>query len=155
MAKYIGIKAILNEFKKRILLLAHPVHSLYMSTDQTSPEILFGGKWESLPAGCFVRNAGGDAGAVGQVQTEGLPNITGRTLGILGHDRFAVASGALSNTNDWMYSGYGAGYQGGGLYNSDYMRYIDFNAHNSNAIYGNSNHVTPYNVAVYMWWRTK
>ena len=152
MAKYIGIKAILNEFKKRILLLEHPVHSLYMSTDPTSPETLFGGKWDSLPAGCFVRNAGGDAGTVGQQQGEGLPNITGS----FASDNYgqggtiSSASGAFSGSN-WssVHQSYTIGNPGN--------RYVtaDFNAWNSNHIYGSSDHVTPYNVAVYMWWRTR
>jgi len=32
-------------------LIAYPVGSIYMSTVSTSPETLFGGKWEKMPAG--------------------------------------------------------------------------------------------------------
>lgn len=151
MAKYIGIKAILDEFKKRILLLAHPVHSLYMSTDPTSPETLFGGKWDSLPAGCFVRNAGGDAGTVGQTQNEGLPNLEG-WFNI--HPRW---NGSIEQDNS-LFQLLTSGVAGDWINESSNTRAVYrevFNAHNYNPIFGNSSHVTPYNVAVYMWWRTR
>ena len=150
MAKYIGIKAILNEFKKRILLLAHPVHSLYMSTDPTSPETLFGGKWASLPAGCFVRNAGGDAGTVGQTQNEGLPNIEGRFGNYDNARERTFVDGVLFNVVNAGYSNWTGSSQQWREY-----ELVLFNAHALNTIYGSSSHVTPYNVAVYMWWRTR
>ena len=167
--KFTGIKAVLAEFRRRMFDQCHPVGEVYVQfPGQKSPTELYGihggGIWTDITAtyaGLYFRAEGtvGDtdnsSGAFNAgVQGEGLPNITGRTLGILGHSQFVFASGALSNTHDWMYTGYGAGYQGGGLYNSDYMRHIDFNAWDSNHIYGSSAHVTPVNTAIRIWKRT-
>ena len=40
------------------MLAAHPVGSIYESTDSTSPEVLFGGTWETMEAGRVLVSAG-------------------------------------------------------------------------------------------------
>lgn len=43
---------------KQAILEAHPVGSIYESTDSTSPEVLFGGTWETMEAGRVLVSAG-------------------------------------------------------------------------------------------------
>lgn len=93
--------------------------------------------------GKFLRGFGGDSATnLSTTQTEGLPNITGvggsYMVGLNGVDN---SSGAISRT-----TGSGTAYRldsGGGSYFDE-----NFDASESNAIYGASNHVTPINMAV-------
>lgn len=125
-------------------LIMYPVGSIYMSVNSINPENIFGGTWERLPDGVFIRNAGGDANPVGEVQNEGLPNIIGSLYGMQ-QNKGGGTSGAFSRSggsgnNEGTYSGFGS-------YD------ISFNARSSNSIYGASSHVTTYNTAVYIWKR--
>ena len=141
-----------------VIDIVHPVGSLYISENPTEPRLIFGGVWEKLPDGVFIRNSGGNAGEVGQIQPEGLPNITGE----------------FGNWNQWVGRRYGSGAfsarsdgesKGFKVIGSDDRTGVTFNAANGNTtvpdgetntskrIYGNSNHVTPYNVSFHMWKR--
>lgn len=53
---------------------AYPVHSLYISFNNTDPGTLFGGKWEALPEGYFLIGAGTayPAGSTGGEKTHTL-----------------------------------------------------------------------------------
>lgn len=53
----------LQQLAKAMMLLAHPVGSFYTSTDPTSPEVLFGGKWTQVKDRMIV-GAGGDFGVL-------------------------------------------------------------------------------------------
>lgn len=132
-------------------LQSYEINSLYQSFDATSPANLFGGTWEKLPDGVFIRNAGGDAGEVGQLQGEGLPNLEGwvQVPDTNSHGSGGALDGILfqdelKGVSDWS----GSNYE-----NHDAFCF-SFNAHRYNSIYGSSDHVTPYNMAVYMWKRT-
>lgn len=46
----------------RAKLAAHPVNSIYTSTDSTSPETLFGGKWEQLTEDAYFKIVTSEAG---------------------------------------------------------------------------------------------
>ncbi len=117
-----------------------------MSVTYFDPGTVFGGSWERLPDGVFVRNAGGDAGAVGNVQGEGLPNIKGEFSHIIGWKNKQGWNGALYMVGDR----YGGDFRDSG---STAEFTIGFDASRSNGIYGASAHVTPYNYCVYMWRR--
>lgn len=91
--------------------------------------------------GKFLRGLGGDSETnMYTTQAEGLPNITGNIQfrGIhsekKGDDAFANSS--FSATDTWGSDG------------SGFSLALNFNASNSNAIYGASAHVTPINQAV-------
>lgn len=43
---------------QQVILAAHPVGSIYESTDPTSPAVLFGGTWEAMEAGRVLVSAG-------------------------------------------------------------------------------------------------
>lgn len=57
---------LIDALYKRILLAAHPVGSIYQSTEATSPATLFGGTWQAIE-GRFLLAAGGGyaAGSTG------------------------------------------------------------------------------------------
>lgn len=46
----------------RAKLAAHPINSIYTSTDSTSPETLFGGKWEQLTKDAYFKIVTSEAG---------------------------------------------------------------------------------------------
>lgn len=126
----------------------YPVGSIYMSTEPTSPASLFGGEWSQLEEGQFLMNTK-LASQVNKPTPAGLPNIEGQV---------AIDSGCgiLKDTN------YGTGvFQSYGTYHSYRVRTesggaynLYFSATQSNSIYGNSDTVQPYSLAVYMWKRT-
>ena len=51
-------EGISQQVLKQAILAAHPVGSIYESTDSTSPEVLFGGTWEAMEAGRVLVSAG-------------------------------------------------------------------------------------------------
>ena len=149
--------------KSDLLDFVYPVGSLYISENPTEPGLIFGGVWEKLPDGVFIRNSGGNAGEVGQIQPEGLPNITGSYKSSFDRAGIPVAtdiSGAFSQ-GPLVYN-YSCDFSQEPKFTSG----IYFNASGGNTtvpdgetdtskrIYGNSNHVTPYNVSFHMWKRT-
>lgn len=92
--------------------------------------------------GKFLRGLGGNSAAdVYTTQTEGLPNITGEIVKLPSpYSDFHDGTGAFHTTNigGTAYSGNGNG--------SNYK--LNFDASESNAIYGANEHVTPINQAV-------
>ena len=141
-----------------VIDIVHPVGSLYISENPTEPRLIFGGVWEKLPDGVFIRNSGGNAGEVGQIQPEGLPNITG-SVGIIRHD-----SGAFFKDGSWGTEKVGSGGSYVGIMNGKVRNDFDaskgetktdgsLKTNNTEKVYGKSNHVTPYNVSFHMWKR--
>ena len=141
-----------------VIDIMHPVGSLYISENPTEPRLIFGGVWEKLPDGVFIRNSGGNAGEVGQIQPEGLPNITGDVTIMTDSTTGFSPTSAFINAGTPRYRGW-RGTDG------DEIKRLRFNASNGNTtvpdgetntskrIYGNSNHVTPYNISFHMWKR--
>lgn len=115
----------LNQLAKAMMLMAHPVGSFYTSTDPTSPEVLFGGKWTQVKDRMIV-GAGGDFGVLttggerthtltqaempshshsastaaagGHTHTRGSQNITGAFVG--GGQGNTWAEGAMYDRGD-------------------------------------------------------
>ena len=87
--------------------------------------------------GKFLRGLGGDSAAdIYTTQAEGLPNITGK---VTADGRNLITEGAFELDQTKAY---------GRTSDYDSMRYYNFDASRSNAIYGASSHVTPVNMAV-------
>ncbi len=149
---YRGIKSVLIKFRQMLLEDEYRIGKLYTTLDPNdNPSSHLPGTWERLPDGVFIRNAGGDAGTVGEVQKEGIPNIKGS---------LNVQSNSGSNRAFYTNWSGGGGVTGGTYTQSVWM---DFNAANGevkvdgtfkNDVFGKSDHVTPVNIAVYMWVRT-
>lgn len=155
-----------------LLNMVYPVGSVYMSVNNVSPQSFLGGTWQAITDGRFVRASGSNAASVPTIaqikagtgiQAEGLPNITGSiassnsTYGI-GSNNGSTNVGALKGEE--FNKKTSAGTSSGG----SYMNKISFDASLGNStvpdgassgkIYGNSDHVTPKNMSVYMWVRT-
>lgn len=157
-----------------LLNMVYPVGSVYMSVNNVSPQSFLGGTWKAITDGRFVRASGENAASVPTIaqinagtgiQAEGLPNITGSisnasgTYGVTGFESSTNSfSGALSGDT---FSGKS---HTGSSSDSGAAKVVNLNASNGNStvpdgassgkIYGNSNHVTPKNMSVYMWVRT-
>ena len=127
------------------LLAAHPVGTIYISTNSTSPASLFGGTWVAVSNGYYLKAVTSGAGTYGKA---GLPNITGSVSGVVMNDNSLGSSGAMSYT----LQNNSAPRNDGSLNHKVYT--VSLNATGSSSIYGNSSTVTPLNYGVYMWRRT-
>lgn len=151
-----------------ILDLAYPIHSIYMTYDDTNPNVLFGGKWIRLND-CFIYAANGrelnryDGNK--KINIETLPQhshtftgnpITGQysarpySTEINGH---YAASGCFTNTP-------GAGYSVNNRFSiGDYAglksNLLSFNATPSGTLSNTGEGIdyTPYHLKVIMWER--
>ena len=137
-------------------LTAYPIGSYYISENPTSPAVLFGGDWERVAAGRSLFGAGELNGVLYNAGTEinaGLPNIYGELYArVTNGNEIVVNSRSGAFTERW--------YDGTDTVsvvrdaNTVYAgKIIEFNASNSNAIYGSSNTVQPNAVVAYMWKR--
>lgn len=131
----------------------HPVGSLYISENATSPAELYGGTWERIE-NCTIWGAS-DTHPAGTTVEAGLPNITGELI--------SRPSGS-SSTGGSITAGYGAfmlvpASAGGndvplsfqsGLISPDKIK---FDASNVSSIYGASTTVQPPAYCTYIWRR--
>ena len=87
---------------KSLLDFCHPVGSIYMSTNSTSPATLFGGTWEQLPKNRFLVGAG-DLYGVGSTGggTKHCHTTGGATISIAQMPSHDHAAGM-----DWAYAGW-------------------------------------------------
>lgn len=66
---------------KDAILAAHPIGSIYESTESTSPEVLFGGTWETMEAGRVLISAGtASTGTVYNSGDKGGEEATGLSI---------------------------------------------------------------------------
>ena len=133
-----------------VLESIYPVGSLYMSKNSTCPLADLFGTWTLVSSGKALWTGNGTNG--GTTISAGLPNITGAisagtTVGSVELADFRAASGAFSPATSRSYhpSGYTSA--------SGYYR-VNFNASNSNSIYGGSTTVQPPAYVVNVWERT-
>ena len=140
------IKTQLSNQKSYLLDAIYPVGSIYITIGNTNPSSTLGGTWTQLGEGYALWTANSNAG--GTINA-GLPNITGT---------FSVDNRSdLSNTtrnptyafNRIQLATYG--FAGGSAITTSYQ--MNFNASNSNPIYGNSTTVQPPAYKVYAWRR--
>lgn len=120
----------------------HPVGSLYISENATSPAELYGGTWERIED-CTIWGAS-DAHPAGTTVEAGLPNITGTMTGLYGEIPMAGESGALlsySSKSKFTRESWETGKQ------------LMFDASRSNPIYGASTTVQPPAYCMYIWRR--
>ena len=125
----------------------------WISEDSTSPASLFGGTWEEI-ASERVLMGRSSSHAAGTTVNAGLPNITGDAYGdINGNHHQGMlfnGSGAL-RTNTVSWGSNVNSYRVSDSYNN--ATHINFNAQNSNSIYGKSSTVQPATYYVYIWHR--
>ena len=96
---------------KDAILAAHPVGSIYESTDSTSPEVLFGGTWETMEAGRVLVSAGtastASTGTVYNAGSTGGEEATGLSIANLPPHSF---SGTTSTNGNHSHTMSGASY---------------------------------------------
>lgn len=156
---------------KNLLNILYPVGAIYLTISSSDFSNFLGGTWKKVTDGRFIRASGTNAENVptvaqitagsGGTQAEGLPNITGY---IQGTDYSIGSNTGVTNSGAMKGEEFNKKTSSGTSQSASYMSKISFNASNGNStvpqgassgtIYGNSNHVTPYNMAVYMWVRT-
>lgn len=128
----------------------HPVGSLYISENATSPAELYGGTWERIE-NCTIWGAS-SLHPAGTTLEAGLPNITGTFA--LGNDRESAWSKVayVDGCFDYGSRGIAALYtQNDKAQNSPLL--IEFKASKSSQIYGNSTTVQPPAYCMYIWRR--
>jgi len=129
-----------------IVDLVYPVGSIYMSVNDASPAVLFGGTWEQIGQGRTLFGAGNGYTA-GTTVEAGLPNITGTLTRAYGEPNMVEQVGAFHKATNGAYKN--------GMTTNWQTNYgWGFDASKSNPIYGNSETVQPPAFVVYMWQRT-
>lgn len=128
----------------------HPVGSLYISENQTSPAELYGGTWERIED-CTIWGAS-DTHPAGTKLEAGLPNITGTfAFGNSGESAWArviYASGCFGYEKEGTAAIYT---QSDGMPNAPVS--IKLEASKSSQIYGASDTVQPPAYCMYIWRR--
>ena len=137
---------------KTLFDIVYPVGAIYMSVSSTSPEILFGGKWEQIQNRFLL--AAGSSYTAGKTGGEATHKLTADEMPVHSHDLRANTSWGGSETlAPWaQYFGsnilYDVGASGGTITTSYYG--------NVTQLTGGSvahNNMPPY-LVVYMWKRT-
>lgn len=125
----------------------YPVGAIYLSINSTSPASLFGGSWSPIPSGLALWTTNTGSQDAGLSVDPGLPNITGQIKGafIFNTTETPTSDNAFALTHE-SNSKDGTG-------SSRSYATIDFDASQSNAIYGNSETVQPPAYKVYAWRR--
>lgn len=126
----------------------YPIGSIFISINNTSPASFLGGSWLELPEGytLFTTTTSGQGN---EIISAGLPNIIGNISG------FAIGSQFDSMPPTGAFIGSSKISTGVNTWgSSDANRaQINFDANQSNSIYGNSTTVQPPAIKVYMWRR--
>ena len=128
-----------------LLLAAHPVGSYYWSSDPTSPEVLFGGRWERVTDKfIYAASTTHPAGSVGGSETHTLTNTEMPAHG--GH--FKEDGGAKYYLDVSKFTSYGTGGRGWTVHWSNEV----IPATTSTGSGKPHNNMPPY-VAAYCWHR--
>ena len=128
-----------------------PVGSVYVQfSGQSAPADLFGGTWSNVSysyAGLFFRAEGGSAAVFGSTQSDGSPEIYGRTTGFdyQGTGETSWNYGAFRTDTRFVGSSYGKDQAVAG---------VSFSASRSSNKYGASSEVRPINSTIRIWKRT-
>lgn len=129
----------------------YPVGSYYETSNVNfNPNTDWGGTWDKLDDGLFLQSTH-TASKVGTNVSAGLPNITGGgNTCAYGENRGFVVSrwGAFTSGGTYNYK------PGSSAYWSTNYQGLQFDASQSNSIYGNSTTVQPPSKLVYIWHRT-
>ena len=130
--------------KEELLQVIYPVGAIYIGITTECPIASLFGTWEKVSEGRVLQGSD-DTHEAGTTIEAGLPNITG-SLSASNMFPFGSASGAFSSlTSAGGYTGANSG--AGGYHN------VNFNAENSNPIYGASDTVQPPAFVVNIWRR--
>lgn len=123
----------------------HPVGSLYISENSTSPAELYGGTWERIKDK-FIMGAS-DTHPAGTTVEAGLPSIGGQLNGVLFSSDKPIANGlfSLSLANGWIITK--------GSSSGDVPVYANNLRPAANPIYGKSTTVQPPAYCMYIWRR--
>lgn len=123
----------------------HPVGSLYISENATSPAELYGGTWERIED-CTIWGAS-DTHPAGTTVEAGLPSIYGQINGVLFSSKQPTAQGIFSTTiaDGWVLAN-GSSSGNTPIYANN-VRAVN------NSIYGNSATVQPPAYCMYIWRR--
>lgn len=142
------IDEIWDEMWKKI----YPVGSIYTTVTQDNPADLFGGTWEIVSSGRYLRGVGATTTA-GTFVDQQLPNVKGQVSfasGSQGHPELSGASGAFqtasagSLTYPWPTDGKSGG-----------ARILRIDASKqTNSVYKDNGNVIPNSYTVHFWRRT-
>ena len=147
----IGNAGFTKKFISTLFLLIHPVGSLYLSDNSTSPAELYGGTWEKIASNRALMGAS-STNPAGSTAEAGLPNVEGYFA--FGTTTSGAWTKAMAGTGPFSTSGnvttsLATQYQD--FKNSNVI--IRFSLANANSIYGNSATVQPPAYFTNLWRR--
>lgn len=134
----------------------HPVGSLYISENPTSPAELYGGTWERIED-CTIWGAS-DTHPAGTTVEAGLPNIEGVIEPRASSTQNSSLFGAIKNASGAFSAKANSGEGGTSpvsvLVDDRYkLDMVSFDASRSSSVYGNSDTVQPPAYCTYIWRR--
>ena len=128
---------------KTLFDIVYPVGSIYMSVSSTSPEILFGGKWEQIQNRFLL--AAGSSYTAGNTGGEATHTLTKNEMPTHSHEIYSGYGDVVSNVSDaYRYQTWGSSDRGWKTGNLGTSNIGGGKAHNN---------MPPY-LVVYMWKRT-
>ena len=128
---------------KALFDIVYPVGSIYMSVSSTSPEILFGGKWEQIQNRFLL--AAGSSYTAGNTGGEATHTLTKNEMPTHSHEIYSGYGDVVSNVSDaYRYQTWGSSDRGWKTGNLGTSNIGGGKAHNN---------MPPY-LVVYMWKRT-
>ena len=148
----IGNAGFTKKFISALFLLMHPVGSLYMSDNATSPAETYGGTWEQIASDRALMGAS-STNPAGSTTEAGLPNVEGYFA--LGNTTSGAWAKTMAGTGPFSTSG-----KGNTSLATQYQNFsnstvtISFSLAKANPIYGNSATVQPSAYFSNIWRRT-
>lgn len=145
-----------------LLDMIYPVGSIYMSVSATSPNTLFGGTWEQMPAGrVLLAQGSADWGTynAGDTGGEATHTLTTNEMPSHNHSASTNSAGEHTHTYNWVLGGSSIQVPDGGGWYGTTTQTGSSGTHShtvtvENTGSGNAhNNMQPY-IAVYMWKRT-
>ena len=128
---------------KTLFDIVYPVGAIYMSVSSTSPEILFGGKWEQIQNRFLL--AAGSSYTAGNTGGEATHTLTKNEMPTHSHEIYSGYGDVVSNVSDaYRYQTWGSSDRGWKTGNLGTSNIGGGKAHNN---------MPPY-LVVYMWKRT-
>ena len=151
------LQAQIDEIRDEMWKKIYPVGSIYTTITQDNPADLFGGTWEIVSPGRYLRGVG-ETGTAGTFINQELPNIkatwrkkssasAGNQVTDIGSSNF-TGDGAIRVTTSSQYNAVNDGNP------STYVDGFTFDASRSSDIYKDNGNVIPTSYTVHFWKRT-
>lgn len=159
----------LNNVNQKTIDAMYPIGALYLSMNNTNPELLFGGEWKQLTADAYLKIVTSDAGETAKgntdhkitikempshthVQNKHHHNLLSNNYGNANANGFGNGSGVRGVSGVWTNGGQTNRYYEKDNNNSENQLVSDTTPTNQNT--GGGQAYYPGYIGIYVWYRT-